>query len=67
MKISGFTKAKSCLTNLVAFYDVITGWADEGKYNIVYIDFRKAFNTVSHDVLVGKLRKCETVNSIKDK
>ena len=26
-----FTKRKSCLTNLVAFHDVITGWVDGGK------------------------------------
>jgi len=26
----GFTKGKSCLTNLVAFCDATTRWADEG-------------------------------------
>jgi len=55
----GFTKGKSCLTNLIAFYDGMTGCVDEGRaVDIVYLDFSKAFNKVSHNIFLGKLRKC---------
>ncbi|PKU49487.1 rna-directed dna polymerase from mobile element jockey-like [Limosa lapponica baueri] len=55
----GFTKGKSCLTNLIAFCDRMTGWLDEDRaVDVVYLEFSKAFDTVSHNVLIGKLRNC---------
>ncbi|GAB0182767.1 mitochondrial enolase superfamily member 1 [Grus japonensis] len=55
----GFTKGKSCLTNLIAFCDDMTGWVDEGRaVDVVYLNFSKAFDTISHNILIDKLRKC---------
>ncbi|KAK4818857.1 hypothetical protein QYF61_020076 [Mycteria americana] len=49
----GFRKGRSCLTNLISFYDKVTRLVDEGKaVDVVYPDFRKAFDTVSHTILL---------------
>lgn len=42
------TKWKSCWTNSISFYNEMTGLADkESAVGIVYLDFRKAFDTLS--------------------
>ncbi|KAK4826439.1 hypothetical protein QYF61_009136, partial [Mycteria americana] len=49
----GFMKTKICLTNLIAFY------VDEGRaVDDVYLDFSKALDSVSYNILIDKWMKC---------
>ena len=53
----GFLKSKSCLTNLLCFFEEMTKWVDEGSpVDIIYLDFRKAFDKVPHQRLILKLK-----------
>ncbi|KAK4810005.1 LOW QUALITY PROTEIN: hypothetical protein QYF61_004912 [Mycteria americana] len=53
----GFMKGRSGLTNLISFYDKVTRLVDEGKaVDVVYLDFSKAFDTIS--ILLEKLAAC---------
>lgn len=50
-----FIEDKSCLTNLITFYDKMTTFVDEERtIDIIYFD--KAFNTISHIILVRSLQ-----------
>ena len=41
-----------CLISVIALYDAMTGWVDEGiKLNTVYFDVSEAFGTVSHSLV----------------
>ena len=53
----GFMKNRSCLTNLLCYLDEVTERIDEGKMvEVCYLDFSKAFDSVSHRLLLHKLR-----------
>ena len=51
-------KGKSCLTSLMAFYNEMTGSVDEGRaVDVIYLDFSKAIDAVSHNIIIDKLTK----------
>ena len=55
----GFRKARSTLTNLLTTLDEWTRLYDEGlPFDVLYLDFRKAFDSVPYARLLYKLRKC---------
>ena len=55
----GFVKGKSCLKNLIEFFEEVTKYVDEDRaVDVVYIDFSKAFDKVPHGRLMKKVRRC---------
>jgi len=56
----GFHSGRSCLTNLLETFENWTKALDEGYgLNVVYLDYRKAFDSVPHRQLIEKLNSFE--------
>jgi len=54
----GFAKSKSCLTNLVDFYDGVTRSEDKGRaMDVICLYFYKAFDIIPLNLLFSKLEK----------
>ena len=55
-KQHGFMKGRSCTTNLLEYIDLLTNHIYNGKaVDVLYTDFKKAFDSVSHRKLCAKL------------
>lgn len=55
----GFIRGRSTVTNLLTFENyVFTSFDQRSQVDAAYLDFSKAFDKVSHDHLVAKLRAC---------
>ncbi len=53
----GFRQKRSCLTNLLEFFHhMLTVYDDSRAIDILYLDFKKAFDKVPHARLLSKLR-----------
>ena len=53
----GFRRRRSCVTQLLEVMEHLTNFFDEGEaVDIIYFDFRKAFDSVPHQRLIAKLK-----------
>ena len=61
----GFLKERSCLSNLLCFFEEITKWVDDGSpVDVVYLDFEKAFDKVPHQRLLLNLKAQGICNDV---
>ncbi len=53
----GFQRGKSCTSNLILYWDMLTKYVDKGiPVDVIYLDLSKAFDTVPHKRLIAKIK-----------
>ena len=61
----GFRNKRSCLTNLLDFYNEVVNIFDETKaVDVIYLDFQKAFDKVPHKRLLNKIKSHGIIGNI---
>ena len=53
----GFSKGRSCLTNLLKFLEYVSNYIDQGHpVDVIHLNFQKAFDKVMHRRLMLKIK-----------
>ena len=53
----GFRQGRSCITQLLEVMDKFSNFTDSGQdFDVIYLDFKKAFDSVPHERLLIKLK-----------
>ena len=61
----GFLPGKSCTTQMVPFVDQLAiSLNNKSRLDVIYFDFAKAFDSVSHDIILCKLKTVFNVNGL---
>ena len=62
-----FRKGKSCLSNLLEFFEEVIDYVDKGiPVDVIYLDFQKAFDKVPHKRLMEKVQALGITGRIAD-
>ena len=63
----GFRNKRSCLTNLLEFIEKVAEYLDSGEpVDVIYLDFQKAFDKVSHMRLLARLEEIRITAKLLD-